>query len=65
MIAYLVRTSDSLWSIAAARPPASSSTASIGSAWRRIWGTNRAVIGPHPDVILPGQKLPLNAALTR
>ncbi len=41
---YLVRRGDSLWSIA-------------GSRWRHWYAANREVVGPDPDLLLPGQRL--------
>jgi nucleoid-associated protein YgaU len=53
----VVHAGDSLWSIAArdlggrARDPA------VTARWHRVYATNRAVIGPDPDLIRPGQVL--------
>jgi nucleoid-associated protein YgaU len=51
---------DTLWGIArnileqAGPPPAG---ADITSAWKMIYATNTDVVGPDPDLILPGQVL--------
>lgn len=52
-----VRRGDSLWSIAAARLGRGASDAAITAGWRDIYRANRAVIGPNPDLIRPGQHL--------
>lgn len=51
-----VRPGDTLWAIAAAtaRPGEH-----VDDRWRAIWSANRDVIGPDPDLILPGQQLSL------
>ena len=46
---YTVEPNDTLSAIAAAH----------GVAWPRLWAGNRIVIGPDPDVIVPGQVLRL------
>lgn len=54
---YRVRPGDTLWGIAArelgGQPPA----AQVAARWPRWWQANRFVIGPDPDLILPGQPL--------
>lgn len=47
-----VRPGDSLWAIAETRLGA-------GKHWRRIYARNIEVVGPDPDLILPGQLLEL------
>jgi nucleoid-associated protein YgaU len=54
--ALTVRAGDSLWAIAA-RHPAGQSTAAVAAAWPRWYAANRAVIGPQPDLIYPGERL--------
>jgi hypothetical protein len=54
-----VRAGDSLWSLAAGDLPADSSDALVATRWRAIYAANRSVIGPDPDVIVPGQRLVL------
>lgn len=52
-----VRAGDTLWGIVARQLPGGASDARIAAAvdsWHR---RNRAVIGPDPDLILPGQRL--------
>ena len=53
----LVRPGDSLWSIAAARLPADAAPADVDLAWRSWYAANADLIGPDPDLILPGQQL--------
>lgn len=55
---YLVRPGDSLWSIAEQLRPGAGARR-IDAAWRRIHRANRGVIGPDPDLILPGTTLRL------
>lgn len=52
-----VRPGDTLWAIAERSLPAGASVADIATATAQWHAANRAVIGPHPDVIFPGQKL--------
>ena len=59
---YLVRAGDSLWGIAARHLGAGATTAQIAAAWPRWYAANRAVIGPDPDQIEPGQRLVLPSA---
>ncbi|MHB0928150.1 MAG: LysM peptidoglycan-binding domain-containing protein [Candidatus Nanopelagicales bacterium] len=53
---YVVRTGDSLWSIAQEHleHPTNSD---VTDAWKAIWRANRTVIGDHPELIRPGQEL--------
>jgi LysM domain len=56
--AHTVRPGDTLWGIAAAHlPPSARSLAAIDRYWRRVYGANRAVVGPDPDLIHPGTRL--------
>jgi hypothetical protein len=50
---------DSLWSIAARDLAAGASDALVDARWHAIYAANRAVIGPDPDVVEPGQRLRL------
>jgi len=54
---HVVVAGDSLWTIADAQLPAGASNAAVDLAWRRWYAANRAVIGPDPDLIAPGQLL--------
>jgi nucleoid-associated protein YgaU len=57
---HVVVRGDCLWDIAAGRlarsgaPPEDAAIARAVQAW---WSTNEQVIGPNPDLILPGQVL--------
>jgi len=53
---HRVRPGDSLWSIAERQIPGADST-EIEAGWRRLHRANRAVIGPDPDLIIPGTTL--------
>ncbi|WZH53197.1 MAG: LysM domain-containing protein [Nocardioides alkalitolerans] len=58
---HVVVTGDDLWSIAAAHlPPAADDTAAL-EATLALHRANADVIGPDPDLILPGQRLDLGA----
>ncbi len=52
-----VRTGDTLWSIAASRLPADATDLRIDESWRSWYAANSALIGPDPNLILPGQQL--------
>jgi len=54
-----VSTGDSLWSIAASGLPPDASDAQVAAHWHAIYALNRAVVGPDPDVLEPGQRLRL------
>lgn len=53
----VVRSGDTLWSIAARNLPAGSTRAAVAAAWPRWYAANRAVIGSDPDHLRPGQRL--------
>src|SRR6478752_6599607 len=53
----VVRPGDSLWTIAVAHLPAGSDEAQVGRHWRAWYARNASVIGPDPNLILPGQHL--------
>ena len=48
---------DSLWAMAARTLPPHATLAQIDATWRAWYGANRSVIGPNPNLILPGQHL--------
>lgn len=52
-----VHPGDTLWAIAAAHLPGAPDNAAIAASWPRWYAANRHVIGPDPDLILPGQRL--------
>ena len=52
----VVHSGDTLWGIAA-RHVRQPSAARVARAWPRWWAANRAVIGPDPDLIHPGERL--------
>lgn len=54
-----VRAGDSLWSIAERRLGPRATVVELVDYWQRTYELNRVVIGPDPDVILPGQLLEL------
>lgn len=53
----VVQRGDTLWGLARTSLPADASTSAIARATVRWHRTNRAVIGPSPDLIFPGQQL--------
>lgn len=55
---YVVRSGDSLWTIAA-RHLQSSDPTKISAEWHRIYNLNKSVIGINPDLIYPGTTLTL------
>lgn len=55
---YEIESGDSLWSIAS-HALESSDPALISAYWRRIYRTNAMVLGPDPDLIIPGQVIQL------
>lgn len=55
--AVVVHRGDSLWRIAARSLGPHPSDGQIAAAWPRWYAVNRDVIGPDPDLLLPGQRL--------
>jgi nucleoid-associated protein YgaU len=55
--AVVVRRGDSLWDLAARHLGPDASAADVAAAWPRWYAANRHVIGPDPDLLLPGQRL--------
>lgn len=53
----VVRAGDTLWAIAAAHLGPHATVRDVAEAWPRWYAANRDVIGPDPDLILPGQEL--------
>jgi resuscitation-promoting factor RpfA len=57
----VVRSGDSLWSIAAASlrvaGTAAPTDAQVAQAWPRWWAANREAVGDDPDLLLPGTVL--------
>jgi nucleoid-associated protein YgaU len=55
--AVVVRRGDSLWDLAARHLGPDASAADIAAEWPRWYAANRHVIGPDPDLLLPGERL--------
>jgi nucleoid-associated protein YgaU len=53
----VVHRGDSLWAIAARHLGPGATDGQIATEWPRWYAENRAVIGPDPDLIQPGQRL--------
>ena len=53
----IVRPGDSLWAIAERDLPPGAPERAVVSRWHAIYAANRAVIGPDPDLLEPGQRL--------
>lgn len=53
----VVRRGDSLWRIAARHLGPNATDAQVAAAWPRWYAANRGVLGPDPDLLLPGQRL--------
>jgi nucleoid-associated protein YgaU len=53
----VVRPGDSLWSIAADQLPDDATPARIDATWRAWYRANRDIIGPDPNLVMPGQVL--------
>lgn len=54
---HVVLRGDTLWAIAARHLGPDACDAQISQEWRRWYAVNRDLIGPDPDLILPGQVL--------
>ena len=55
----VVRRGDTLWAIAGRDLPADAGVEEISEHWHAVYRRNRGVVGPDPDLILPGQVLQL------
>lgn len=53
----VVHRGDTLWGIAARHLGAQATDQDVADAWPRWYAANRDVIGPDPDLIVPGQRL--------
>lgn len=53
----VVQRGDTLWGIAARHLGPGATDAQVAAAWPRWYVANRFTIGPHPELILPGQRL--------
>ncbi len=62
---HVVRTGDTLWSLAAADLSPTADADDVTRRWHRLHQLNRAVIGDDPDLIHPGQRLHLPPAAHR
>lgn len=57
----VVHRGDTLWDIAAAHLGQDATLADVAQEWPRWYAANRDLIGPDPDLILPGQELRIPA----
>ncbi len=53
----VVRAGDSLWSIARRALGPGARDRQVAQTWPRWWAANRSVVGDHPDLIHPGDRL--------
>lgn len=53
----VVRRGDSLWAVAARHLGEGATDAQVAAEWPRWYARNRHVVGPDPDLLLPGQML--------
>lgn len=53
----VVHRGDSLWSLAATALGPGASDTQVAQEWPRWWAANRSVVGDHPDLIRPGDRL--------
>ena len=58
-LAVVVRRGDTLWAIAERDLPTDAGVGEISERWHAVYRRNRGVVGPDPDLILPGQVLKL------
>jgi hypothetical protein len=57
--AVVVRPGDTLWALAERDLPAPATARQVTTRWQAVYRLNRGVIGPDPDLIVPGQVLKL------
>ncbi len=60
---HVVEPGESLWSITAEALGATAGAAEVADAWPRLYAANRDTVGSDPDLIHPGLRLALPAAL--
>ena len=60
----VVKPGDTLWSIAATELGPNATAEDVATRWPAWYAANRQLIGPDPDLILPGQVLRIPAAAT-
>ncbi|NYD40966.1 LysM peptidoglycan-binding domain-containing protein [Nocardioides panaciterrulae] len=53
----VVRPGDTLWALAGRALPGAATDRTLTLRWQRLYALNRAVIGPDPDLIRPGERL--------
>lgn len=53
----VVRRGDTLWDLAARTLPVTATDAEIATEWPRWYAANTDVVGPDPDLLVPGQRL--------
>lgn len=53
----VVRRGDTLWDLAARTLPGTATDAEIAVEWPRWYAANADIVGPDPDLLLPGQRL--------
>ncbi len=52
-----MRPGDTLWALAGTRLPRGADDGRVLEAVHRLYARNRAVIGPDPDLLRPGERL--------
>jgi nucleoid-associated protein YgaU len=60
----VVKPGDTLWSIAATELGPNATAEDVATRWPAWYAANRQLIGPDPDLILPGQVLRIPASAT-
>ena len=60
----VVQYGDTLWDLAAAELGPNASDSAVAARWPQWYAANRALIGPDPDLIYPGQVLRIPAPVT-
>ncbi|MEU4603025.1 LysM peptidoglycan-binding domain-containing protein [Kribbella sp. NPDC023972] len=60
----VVKPGDTLWSIAATELGPNATPEDVAARWPAWYAANRQLIGPDPDLILPGQVLRIPAPAT-
>ena len=58
---HVVQHGDTLWGLAAAELGPDATDSAIAARWPQWYAANRALIGPDPDLLYPGQVLRIPA----